>query len=108
MRSGEAALAAARAFRNLREALGSDDSADCPCLLLLDNLAANDIAAIVSDLRRHALLEHVLLEASGNITEENLEAYAAAGVDAISIGALTHSPRALDLSQRVSETDEGK
>jgi len=43
-----------------------------------------------------------LTEASGGIAESNIEAYARCGVDAISVGALTHSPRALDLSQRIS------
>ncbi|KAA3596697.1 MAG: carboxylating nicotinate-nucleotide diphosphorylase [Calditrichaeota bacterium] len=38
------------------------------------------------------------LEASGGITEENIVEYAKAGVDFISIGALTHSVKALDLS----------
>lgn len=112
VRSGEAALAAARAFRELREqareARSGEEPDGCPCLLLLDNFSVNDVSAIVGILRSEGLLEHVLLEASGNITEENLEAYAAAGVDAISIGALTHSPRALDISQRLSETGEEK
>jgi nicotinate-nucleotide pyrophosphorylase (carboxylating) len=43
-----------------------------------------------------------LIEASGGISETNLEAYALNGVDAISIGALTHSARALDICQRIS------
>ena len=43
-----------------------------------------------------------LIEVSGGISETNVEAYADCGVDAISIGALTHSPRALDMSERIS------
>jgi nicotinate-nucleotide pyrophosphorylase (carboxylating) len=43
----------------------------------------------------------VLTEASGNISESNIAEYAASGVDAISMGALTHSARSLDLCQRV-------
>jgi len=43
-----------------------------------------------------------LLEASGNITLKNIAGVAAAGVDRISIGALTHSAPALDLSFRIS------
>jgi nicotinate-nucleotide pyrophosphorylase (carboxylating) len=39
-----------------------------------------------------------LIEASGGITLDNVRAVAESGVDLISIGALTHSPRALDLS----------
>ncbi len=43
----------------------------------------------------------VILEASGNITLDNVEEYAKAGVDRISIGALTHSPETLDFSLEV-------
>jgi nicotinate-nucleotide pyrophosphorylase (carboxylating) len=43
----------------------------------------------------------VPLEASGGITLENVRAYAEAGVDYISVGALTHSARAVDLSMRI-------
>ncbi|MDO8055445.1 MAG: carboxylating.nicotinate-nucleotide diphosphorylase, partial [Candidatus Hermodarchaeota archaeon] len=40
----------------------------------------------------------VILEASGNITPNNIEHYANTGVDVISVGWLTHSVQALDLS----------
>jgi len=40
----------------------------------------------------------VPLEASGNVTLENVAAIAATGVDYISVGALTHSVKALDIS----------
>ena len=39
---------------------------------------------------------------AGGISETNLELYADVEVDAISIGKLTHSARALDLSQRIA------
>ena len=44
----------------------------------------------------------VPLEASGGITLENVRAYAETGVDFISVGALTHSVAAVDLSMRIS------
>ncbi|MFQ5753580.1 MAG: nicotinate-nucleotide diphosphorylase, partial [bacterium] len=44
----------------------------------------------------------ILTEASGNITIENVEEYADTGVDRISIGAITHSARALDISFEIS------
>ena len=59
------------------------------------------IRDILQTLRTEQLLEHVLIEASGNISEENIEEYADSGVDAASSGALTHSARALDLSQKL-------
>jgi nicotinate-nucleotide pyrophosphorylase len=43
----------------------------------------------------------VPLEASGGINLQNVRAYAEAGVDYISVGALTHSPAAVDMSLRV-------
>jgi nicotinate-nucleotide pyrophosphorylase (carboxylating) len=42
-----------------------------------------------------------MLEVSGNITGENLLEYAAAEVDIISLGALTHSVKALDVSLEI-------
>ncbi len=44
----------------------------------------------------------VPLESSGGITLENVRAYAEAGVNFISVGALTHSARAVDLSMRIA------
>lgn len=43
-----------------------------------------------------------LLEASGNITADTIQAVAATGVDIISIGALTHSVKAFDISMKIS------
>jgi nicotinate-nucleotide pyrophosphorylase (carboxylating) len=56
---------------------------------------------------RHAVercsnLEHrIPLECSGGIRLENVRAYAETGVDFISVGLLTHSPQAVDMSLRV-------
>lgn len=98
VRSEDGARAAAEAFRRLRAAA----ALDYPCLLMLDNMAPDAIAAILDAFRREGLWDDVLVEASGGISEANVEAYAASGVDAISVGALTHSARALDVSQRIS------
>lgn len=64
--------------------------ADC---ILLDNM---DVMAIKEAVRINN--GRALLEASGNVTEENVVQIAATGVDVISVGALTHSVRALDMS----------
>ena len=98
VRSQPAAVAAAKAFRTLQ----TQTSDEYPCLLLLDNMKPEEISGILETLRRENLWEYVLTEASGGIAESNIEAYAECGVDAISVGALTHSARALDLSQRIS------
>lgn len=98
VRSESAALAAANVFRRLQKESGEQ----YPCLILLDNLAPTEIHGILGALRSDGLLHYVLVEASGGISEENLERYAETGVDAISMGALTHSVRSLDLCQRIS------
>ena len=41
------------------------------------------------------------IEASGNMTQKRIRKVAGTGVDYISIGALTHSVKALDISQRI-------
>jgi nicotinate-nucleotide pyrophosphorylase (carboxylating) len=98
VRGEPAARAAAEAFRRLRE----DAAEEYPCLLMLDNLPAEQAGTILETLQRENLWVDTLVEASGGITEKNVEAYAALGVDAISVGALTHSAKALDICQRIS------
>jgi nicotinate-nucleotide pyrophosphorylase (carboxylating) len=98
VRGEAAARAAAEAFRRVQE----NAAEEYPCLLMLDNMTPDQVGAILDMLRRENLWDHVLIEASGGISESNVEAYAARGVDAISIGALTHSARALDICQRIS------
>jgi len=97
-RSESAALAAANEFAHAQDQSGED----YPCLVMLDNMQPERIKSVVATLKQEDLWDFVLLEASGGILESNLEAYAASGVDAISMGALTHSARALDISQKIS------
>lgn len=80
--------------RDLREAI--EEGAD---ILLLDNLTPEETARLVGIARTSA--PGVLLESSGGITLANVRAYAEAGVDLISVGALTHSARALDISFKI-------
>jgi len=98
VRTEEGAHAAARAYQGLQRQAAEDYA----CLILLDNMAPDRIAAIVAMLQQEKLWDSVLIEASGGISKGNLETYAASGADAISIGALTHSSRALDISLRIS------
>jgi len=65
--------------------------------ILLDNMSPADVARAVE-----LVAGRVPLEASGGITLENVRAYAEAGVDFISIGALTHSARSLHVSLEVT------
>jgi len=63
-------------------------------VILLDNMPVDDMRKAV----RRARGRKVLLEASGNATLKNVRAMAETGVDVISVGALTHSAPAADLS----------
>ena len=67
--------------------------------ILLDNMAVDDVRAAVIRISSHS--RQVPLEASGGIRLENVRAYAETGVDYISVGALTHSAQAVDLSMRI-------
>ena len=98
VRSEAAARAAAQSFRRLQQ----EAPEEYPCLLMPDNMTPGRISGIVEALQQEKLLDSVLIEASGGISESNVEAYAASGVDAISVGALTHSARALDICLRIS------
>jgi len=64
--------------------------------LLLDQMSLDQMQELV---RRYK--DRVLLEASGGITLERVRQVAETGVDLISVGALTHSPRALDISLEI-------
>ncbi len=79
---------------DLREAI--EAKAD---IILLDNLTPEETRRMTDAARN--LASNVLLESSGGITLENVRAYAEAGVDLISIGALTHSARAMDVSFKI-------
>ena len=68
--------------------------------VLLDNMTVEQIRECVEYVSK--LDRKVPLEASGGITLENVRAYAEAGVNFISVGALTHSVHAVDLSMRVA------
>jgi len=67
-------------------------------VILLDNLSPAEIERLCPLLRAEAGGRPIEMEASGGITLANVADYARTGVDRISIGALTHSAPALDLS----------
>ena len=102
VRSEEGALAAAKvAFKRLR-AQAPSATHEYPCIVMLDNLMPDDVRQIIVAMRKEKVWEGTLVEASGGITETNVELYAAAEVGhAISLGTLTHSARDLDVSQRL-------
>jgi nicotinate-nucleotide pyrophosphorylase (carboxylating) len=83
-----------RSLAELEEALGNGGEA-----ILLDNMNVADARAAVERCSRAE--RRIPLECSGGINLENVRAYAETGVDFISVGALTHSAPAVDLSLRI-------
>ena len=67
--------------------------------ILLDNMTPAQIKAAVERIRKEE--RWIPIEASGGIVLENVHAYAAAGPDFISVGALTHSAKAADISMSI-------
>lgn len=79
--------------RGVREAVAAGADA-----VLLDNMTPVRMAKIVRQVRAMPDGKRVALEASGGVTLKTVRAVARTGVDRISIGALTHSARALDIA----------
>lgn len=65
-------------------------------IIMLDNMTLDDMRMAVSINKGRAVLE-----ASGNISEENIVNIAQTGVDIISVGALTHSAKSIDISLNI-------
>ncbi|HJZ91565.1 MAG TPA: carboxylating nicotinate-nucleotide diphosphorylase [Gemmataceae bacterium] len=67
-----------------------------PDIVLLDNMPVDQMRAAVT--RRNAIAPRVQLESSGGVNLQTVRAIAETGVDRISVGALTHSAKALDIA----------
>lgn len=80
-----------RTLDELREAL--DNKVE---IIMLDNMSCQQMTEAVKITAGRALLE-----ASGNVTAENIRAVAETGVDIISLGALTHSVKCFDISMKI-------
>ena len=70
-------------------------------IVMLDNFPPQKVKDAVRSLKKAGFFGKVLLEVSGGITEQNLLEYASAKVDLISMGSLTHSVKALDMSMEI-------
>ncbi len=81
-----------RTLEEVKEALSA--GAD---IIMLDNMDNDTMAEAVKIVNKKALLE-----ASGNLTPERLRSVALLGIDILSIGALTHSVTAFDISMRMA------
>lgn len=71
-------------------------------VIMCDNMNPQEISQVVA--YRDSIAAHICIEASGNITLENIRAYAQSGVDAISIGSLIHQARWLDISMKIVDS----
>jgi nicotinate-nucleotide pyrophosphorylase (carboxylating) len=81
-------------WAQLREAL--EAGAD---IIMLDNQTPEEAAKLVSMSRD--MNPNVLIEASGGMDLDRVRSFAEAGVDLISVGRLTHSARAVDISFKI-------
>ena len=70
-------------------------------IVMLDNFSPKQIKETIESLKKLGLFEKTLTEASGKITENNLLEYAQTQVNIISLGELTHSTKALDISMEI-------
>ncbi len=70
-------------------------------IIMFDNMSPDEIEKNLCKLGELGLRDGIIYEASGGITAENAGDYAAAGVDVVSLGALTHSVRSLDVKLEI-------
>lgn len=66
--------------------------------IMLDNFSIERTREAVKHIRANQKGRHVEIESSGGITYDTLRGYGECGVDFISVGALTHSVKGLDMS----------
>jgi len=70
-------------------------------IIMLDNMQPEAIQKTLKTLSGKGLRNSVIVEASGGISQENLEGYAKTGVDVISMGSLIHKSRWIDMSLEI-------
>jgi nicotinate-nucleotide pyrophosphorylase (carboxylating) len=106
VKTDDSALVAVKAWRKLRR--------KNPFIILLDNFTPQRAKKVIQQIRHIEAVSgskkvpeivrqdsSVFFEASGGITFKNVKEWAQTGVDVISIGSLTHSPKAADLSMDI-------
>ncbi|MCP8312309.1 MAG: carboxylating nicotinate-nucleotide diphosphorylase [Candidatus Methylarchaceae archaeon HK02M1] len=70
-------------------------------IIMFDNMSPEEIKITIEEMKMKKVYDHVLLEASGGITPKNIHTYVGLGLDAVSLGYLTHSANSLDMSQEI-------
>jgi nicotinate-nucleotide pyrophosphorylase (carboxylating) len=108
-KKGQRVQVEVRSARELEEALEYGAEA-----ILLDNMTPKQVKQSVERIKKSSKGQldgeqkprWIPTEASGGIVLENIRAYAETGVDFISVGALTHSAKAADISMRIAADTE--
>jgi len=77
-------------------------------IIMLDNFSLKQIKKAINLLKEAGFFGKILLEASGGITAENVFAFASTGVDIVSLGELTDSIKALDISLEIVKAEKTK
>jgi nicotinate-nucleotide pyrophosphorylase (carboxylating) len=72
-------------------------------IIMLDNFSPKQIREAIKALKKAGFFGKILLEISGGITEQNLLEYASTQVNIISMGEITHSVKALDISLEITK-----
>jgi len=70
-------------------------------IIMLDNMSLDEAKATINSIEKMGLRKKVLIEISGGVTEENLLDYVKLKPDIISLGQLTHSAKAVDVSLKI-------
>jgi|LGVF01.2.fsa_nt_gb nicotinate-nucleotide pyrophosphorylase (carboxylating) len=83
----------------------AQEAMDCKVdMIMCDNMSVEEIKEVVTCRDKKA--PHILIEASGNITDETIVSYAKSGVDAISSGSLIHQAVWLDFSMKITHKEK--
>lgn len=72
-------------------------------IIMLDNFSPEQVEEAVKLLKKAGFYGRVILEASGGITADNILEYASKGVNVISLGEITHSAKALNISLEITK-----
>ncbi|MEM4691418.1 MAG: carboxylating nicotinate-nucleotide diphosphorylase [Desulfurococcaceae archaeon] len=72
-------------------------------IVLLDNFKPEDVGLLIGILREKGLRDRVLIEVSGGVGLDNIAEYVKYDIDVVSVGAITHSAPALDMSLEILE-----
>jgi nicotinate-nucleotide pyrophosphorylase (carboxylating) len=75
-------------------------------IIMLDNFSPQQITKAIALLKKRKVYGKILLEASGGITKENVVVFASTGVDIVSLGEITNSSEALDISLEIAKIKE--